>query len=169
MFQIPRGNQARDAFSAIVVLIVCAVGISQTLQYPARAAEWPLWMWSLLAFLSVILLFNSLRKPIVPTADSAPKTPEQGAAQRAKAIRIAINIALVVGFVALVPILGFYTAGAVYLCIHMFYLGNPSDLAHSGGRRGRAGRVLRHVRIFPRGPGAPWNGVLTARGRTANA
>ena len=123
MFQIPRGNQARDALSAVVVLIICAVGINQTLQYPARAAEWPLWMWSLLAFLSVILLFNSLRKPIVPASAAAPSTPERRAEKRAKRVRIAINIALVVGFVALVPILGFYTAGAVYLCAHMFYLG----------------------------------------------
>lgn len=124
MFHIPKGNQARDAFSSLVILVICAVGVSQTVQYPDRAAAWPLWMWSLLAFLSCVLLFNSLRSPIGATnADAGPTGNDDSGIRKSKGLRIAVNITLVMGFVASVPILGFFTAGIIYLCIHMYYLG----------------------------------------------
>ena len=124
MFRMPKGNQARDAFSSVVILMICAVGVSQTVQYPDRAAAWPLWMWGLLAFLSCVLLFNSLRSPIGATnVDAEPTDKDDSGVRKSKGLRIAINIALVIGFVAAVPILGFFTAGIIYLCIHMYYLG----------------------------------------------
>jgi len=124
MFRIPKGNQARDAFASIVILVICAGGLSQTVQYPDRAAAWPLWMWGLLAFLSCVLLFNSLRAPIdAAKADAGPTDKVGAGASKSKGLRIAVNIGLVTGFVAAVPILGFFTAGIIYLCIHMYYLG----------------------------------------------
>lgn len=124
MFRMPKGNQARDAFSSIVILVICALGVSQTVQYPDRAAAWPLWMWGLLAFLSCVLLFNSLRVPIVAANAGAKPAGDYGSGTgKSRALRIAVNIGLVMGFVATVPILGFFTAGIIYLCIHMYYLG----------------------------------------------
>ena len=124
MFRIPKGNQARDAFSSIVILAICAAGISKTVQYPDRAAEWPLWMWSLLAFLSCVLLFNSLRAPIGATkVDAGSGSSDGPGLSKSRGLRIAVNIALVIGFVAAVPTLGFFTAGMIYLCVHMYYLG----------------------------------------------
>lgn len=121
MFRIPTGAAARDAVSALVVLAICAVGIYATLDYPARAAEWPMWMWGILAVMSVILLFNSLRRPAVE-ASAAQAAADDGAKRRLR-VRVAINIALVFAYVALVSILGFYVTTGVYLCVHMFYLG----------------------------------------------
>ncbi len=121
MFQIPKGVAARDAISAIIILVVCAFGLAQTTTYPDRAAEWPLWMWGLLAALSAVLLFNSLRRPVSGKAKSEDAgTPMPSTA---RAMRIGINIGLIVGLVILVPVLGFYTATGLYLCVHMFYLG----------------------------------------------
>lgn len=121
---MPKGTAARDAMSAIIIMIVCAAGIWQSTTYPARAAEWPLWMWGMLAALSAVLLFNSLRRPSAsaqakpPSADNQPALPS---ASRAK--RIATNISLIVAYIVLVSVLGFYTATGLYLCIHMYYLG----------------------------------------------
>ena len=124
MFQMPKGNQARDAISSLVIMVVCAIGVSQTVDYPDRAAAWPLWMWSLLALLSVALLFNSLRAP-VGASDKTGETAGKAdpGAGKSKGRRIATNIALVIGFVSFVPVLGFFTAGIIYLCFHMYYLG----------------------------------------------
>lgn len=121
MFQVPKGASARDAVSSIIILIVCAVGILQTMEYPDRAAQWPLWMWGLLALCSVVLLFNSVRRPVTAeeaAADAVPAVPSPG-----RALRIAINIALIIILIVLVPVLGFYTATGLYLCISMYYLG----------------------------------------------
>lgn len=123
MFQIPKGNAARDAVSSIIILVVCAAGIWQTMQYPARAAEWPLWMWGLLAACSVVLLFNSLKAPktakLRAEADAEPAAmPSAG-----RALRITINIGMIIALVVLVSILGFYTATGLYLCVAMYYLG----------------------------------------------
>ena len=124
MFRMPKGNQARDAFSSIVILLICAGGISQTVQYPDRASAWPLWMWGLLVFLSCVLLFNSLRAPLGAAKAGAEPVHDYGSGtKKLRALRIAVNIALVIGFVATVPILGFFTAGIIYLCTHMYYLG----------------------------------------------
>ena len=124
MFRMPKGNQARDAFSSIVILAICAAGISKTVQYPDRAAAWPLWMWGLLAFLSCVLLFNSLRAPAgAARVDAGSGSRDRPGAGKSKGLRIAVNIALVMGFVAAVPVLGFFTAGIIYLCVHMYYLG----------------------------------------------
>ena len=121
MFQIPKGAAARDAISSIVILAVCAVGILQTTEYPDRAAAWPLWMWGLLAACSVALLFNSLRAPVTPK--SATDDAETAAPSSRRALRIGINIALIVILVLLVPVLGFFTATGLYLCFNMYYLG----------------------------------------------
>lgn len=121
MFQIPKGASARDAVSSIIILIVCAVGILQTTEYPERAAQWPLWMWGLLAFCSIALLFNSLRRPATAkevAADAVPAAPSPH-----RALRIAVNVGLVVIFLVMIPVLGFYAATGLYLCVHMFYLG----------------------------------------------
>ncbi len=124
----PTGAVARDSLSAIIILVVSVVGMIQTSNYPARAAQWPMWMWGLLAALSVVLLFNSLRaakaaKPAV--VEDKPKTDEDltPAQRSSRGLRIAINIGLIVVLVVLVPILGFFTATGIYLCVHMFYLG----------------------------------------------
>lgn len=123
MFQIPKGAAARDAMSAIIILVVCGIGIQQTTQYPARAAQWPLWMWGLLAALSVVLLFNSLRRPTADKAKPASSDAESARPPASGGLRIAINIGLIIGLVVLISILGFYTATGLYLCIHMYYLG----------------------------------------------
>ncbi len=59
---LPKGPARRDAISAVVLLVVSAAGIVWTLDFPARAATWPLWMWGLLAAFSLILLVESLRR-----------------------------------------------------------------------------------------------------------
>lgn len=38
-------------------------------------------------------------------------------------MRYAINIGLLIAYVALVPVLGFFTATGIYLITHMTYLG----------------------------------------------
>lgn len=123
MFQLPKGAAARDAVSSIIILVVCAAGIWKTTQYPARAAEWPLWMWGLLAACSVVLLFNSLRKPTTARQQAAAEGEPPAMPSAGRALRIAINIGLIVVLVMLVSILGFYTATGLYLCVHMYYLG----------------------------------------------
>lgn len=124
MFQIPKGTAARDAISSVVILAACAIGIAQTLQYPARAAQWPLWMWGLLAALSVVLLFNSCRSRATPAvAQPEPDEAQATGSKTYRRMRIAFNLVFIIGFVSMVSILGFYTACAIYLCAHMYYLG----------------------------------------------
>jgi hypothetical protein len=53
----------RDGIAAIVLLIVAAAGAIEALSFPADAAAWPLWMWGVLAFLSLLLLISALRRP----------------------------------------------------------------------------------------------------------
>ena len=123
--QIPRGAAGRDAFAAVVVLVVSAVGMIKALEFPARAAAWPMWMWGLLAAFSVILLINSFRQ----AAASARGPAEQAAGSLMSRLwsrqtaRILCNVAFVCVFVALVPIFGFFVTGAVYLSTHMYFLG----------------------------------------------
>lgn len=38
-------------------------------------------------------------------------------------LRIAINVAFLIAYAALVPVLGFFTASGAYLFLHMTYLG----------------------------------------------
>ncbi len=124
----PTGAAARDSFSAIVILVICIVGMIQTTQYPARAAEWPMWMWGLLALLSAVLLFNSLRAakagaPVEAESKSETDEDQSPASSMSRGLRIAINIGLIVALVILVPILGFFTATGLFLIVSMFYLG----------------------------------------------
>jgi putative tricarboxylic transport membrane protein len=124
----PTGAAARDSFSAIVIVIVCIIGMVQTTEYPARAASWPMWMWGLLGALSAVLLFNSLRQAYRPAKPKAPSDSDGGEAEPGPlsmrmGLRIAINIGLIIVYVILVPILGFFAATGLFLCVSMFYLG----------------------------------------------
>lgn len=66
------GRLGRDGLSAIVLLAVAAAGVAEALTFPPRAAAWPLWMWGLLALLSLLLLITALRRG--PTAAEDPET-----------------------------------------------------------------------------------------------
>ncbi|MBL6929156.1 MAG: tripartite tricarboxylate transporter TctB family protein [Rhodospirillales bacterium] len=114
----PKGAAARDSVSALVIMAVSAGGVYSTFEFPQRAAAWPLYMWGLLAAFSVLLLFNSLRQTVTEQLAQVDK-----AERNARIKRIAINVGLILGFVILVPILGFFTAAGIYLVIHMSYLG----------------------------------------------
>ena len=110
----PRGAEARDAISAIVFLVISVVGFVAALDFPKRAATWPLWMWGLLGVFSLILLAGSLRRsPSVKTEKKDQVTVR----------RILVNIALIVAYAVSVPLLGFFTATGIYIFIHMAYLG----------------------------------------------
>ena len=125
----PTGAAARDAVSAVIILIVCIIGMSATATYPERAAEWPMWMWGSLAVLSVVLLFNSMRqaysaKPETAASSETMSDDDQPSGfSMSRSVRIAINIGLIILLVLLVPILGFFTATGLFLCVSMFYLG----------------------------------------------
>lgn len=56
------GRLGRDGITAIVLLIIAALGTIEALSFPPRAAAWPLWMWGLLALLSLLLLVVALRR-----------------------------------------------------------------------------------------------------------
>ena len=56
------GRLGQDGIAAIVLLIIAALGIAEALTFPSRAAAWPLWMWGLLAALSLLLLLSALRR-----------------------------------------------------------------------------------------------------------
>ncbi|MBC8158302.1 MAG: tripartite tricarboxylate transporter TctB family protein [Alphaproteobacteria bacterium] len=114
----PKGAAARDSVSALVIMAVSAVGVYSTFEFPQRAAAWPLYMWGLLAALSMVLLINSLRQSVSEQLAHIDK-----AERNARVKRIAINVGLILGFVILVPILGFFTAAGIYLVMHMTYLG----------------------------------------------
>lgn len=60
----------RDGIAAIVLLVIAALGVIEALTFPPRAAAWPLWMWGLLAALSLVLLVSALRSGS-STGDSA--------------------------------------------------------------------------------------------------
>lgn len=73
----PAGAAARDAVSAIIFLAVSIVGMALTVDFPARAATWPMWMWGLLAVFSLALLFGALRqRPDAPSEEEAFGEPE---------------------------------------------------------------------------------------------
>jgi hypothetical protein len=114
MARWPKSAEARDAISAIVFLVISVVGFVAALDFPKRAANWPLWMWGLLGGFSLILLAGSLRRR--PAAKTEKK--EQVTFRRA-----VVNVALIVAFAVSVPILGFYTATGAYMLVHMTYLG----------------------------------------------
>ena len=56
------GRLGRDGIAAIVLLIIAAIGTVEALSFPPRAAAWPLWLWGLLALLSLLLLISALRR-----------------------------------------------------------------------------------------------------------
>jgi putative tricarboxylic transport membrane protein len=114
MTRWPKGAEARDAISAIVFLVISVVGFVAALDFPKRAANWPLWMWGLLGGFSLILLAGSLRRR--PSGKTEKKDP-------ATFVRSIVNVALIVAFAVSVPFLGFYTATGTYTLVHMTYLG----------------------------------------------
>jgi len=114
MTRWPRGAEARDAISAIVFLVISVVGFVAALDFPKRAANWPLWMWGLLGVFSLVLLAGSLRRH--PTGKT--EKTEQAAFSRT-----VVNVALIVAFAVSVPLLGFFTATGTYIFVHMTYLG----------------------------------------------
>lgn len=121
MTRWPKGAEAHDAISGIVFLAVSIVGFVAALDYPKRAANWPLWMWGLLGAFSLILLAGSLRRrPGDRVVRPASVTVS----------RAAVNVALIVAFAVSVPLLGFFTATGAYIFLHMTYLGvRPFSLA----------------------------------------
>ncbi|MBL6945746.1 MAG: tripartite tricarboxylate transporter TctB family protein [Rhodospirillales bacterium] len=114
----PKGAAARDSVSALVIMAVSTGGIYSAFDFPQRAAAWPLYMWGLLAAFSVLLLVNSLRQTVTEQLARVDK-----ADRNALNKRIAINVGLILGFVIVVPILGFFSAAGIYLMVHMIYLG----------------------------------------------
>ena len=114
MTRWPRGAEARDAISAIVFLVISVVGFVAALDFPKRAANWPLWMWGLLGVFSLVLLAGSFRRR------SAGKTEKTDQATFARPI---VSVAMIVAFAVLVPLLGFFTATGTYIFVHMTYLG----------------------------------------------
>jgi putative tricarboxylic transport membrane protein len=114
----PKGAAARDAGSALAIMAISAIGAYTTFDFPQRAAAWPLYMWGLLAALSVVLLINSLRQTLVEQEEAV-----DWVLRKARIKRIAINIGAILGFVILVPVLGFFTAAGIFLVGHMIYLG----------------------------------------------
>ncbi|MDF1594118.1 MAG: tripartite tricarboxylate transporter TctB family protein [Desulfobacterales bacterium] len=114
MTRWPKGAEARDAISAIVFLVISIVGFVAALDFPKRAANWPLWMWGLLGVFSLGLLAGSLRpRPVGKTEKKDPATFR----------RSFVNVALIAAFAVSVPILGFFTATGIYIIVHMTYLG----------------------------------------------
>jgi hypothetical protein len=114
MTRWPKGAEARDAISAIVFLVISVVGFVAALDYPKRAAHWPLWMWGLLGGFSLILFAGTLRRR--PSGENEKKV-------RTDFVRSFVNVAMIVAFAVLVPILGFFTATGTYVFVHMTYLG----------------------------------------------
>lgn len=114
MTRWPKGAEARDAISAIVFLVISVVGFVAALDFPKRAANWPLWMWGLLGGFSLILLAGSLWRS--PTGKNEKTEP----AGRKRAV---VNVVLIVAFAVCVPLLGFFTAAGAYILVHMTYLG----------------------------------------------
>jgi len=114
MTRWPKGAEARDAISAIVFLVISVVGFVAALDFPRRAANWPLWMWGLLGVFSLGLLAGSLRpRPV-------GKTEKR---DQADFMRSIVNVVMIVAFAVSVPILGFFTATGTYAIVHMTYLG----------------------------------------------
>lgn len=130
----PTGAGARDALSAVIFLVISVIGFTGAFQFPKRAATWPLWMWGLLGVFSLILLVGSFREH---QGAEKPAAEEEGERDNSSAFsRKIINIAIIVSFAVLVPILGFFAATALYLIVHMTYLGVrpfPLVLAVSAG------------------------------------
>ena len=114
MTRWPKGAEARDAISAIVFLVISIVGFVAALDFPKRAANWPLWMWGLLGGFSLILLAGSLRR------SPSGKTEKKDQATFGRSF---VNVALIVAYAVSVPILGFFTATGTYAIVHMTYLG----------------------------------------------
>jgi len=52
----------KDGVSALILLAFCAFGFYETTGYPAQAAQWPRWVFGLLALLSLCLLVVSIRR-----------------------------------------------------------------------------------------------------------
>ena len=120
MMRLPTGAGARDAVSAVIFLVISIVGFTGAFQFPKRAATWPLWMWGLLGVFSLILLAGSFRERAVPEAAASEDGEQEGPSAFSRKI---INITIIVVFAVLVPIIGFFAATALYLIVHMTYLG----------------------------------------------
>lgn len=117
----PTGADARDALSATIFLVISVVGFTGAFQFPKRAATWPLWMWGLLGVFSLILLAGSFREH---AGLKKPAAEEEGEREVSSAFsRKIINVVIIIAFAVLVPILGFFAATALYLIVHMTYLG----------------------------------------------
>lgn len=118
----------RDAGAALVLIGVGAAGFIYSLGLPERAAAWPLWMWGLLILLSLLLLAGSCRGLL--GARGAPGSPGAGdnAARDAPSLRqglqrAATNLAFIALYGVGVLQIGFYLSTAVYLMVHMLFLG----------------------------------------------
>lgn len=51
----------RDLVAALLLIALGVAGILSTLEFPARAAAWPLWMWSALVVFSLVLLIDAVK------------------------------------------------------------------------------------------------------------
>lgn len=111
-----------DLVVSIMLLVVGVVGLVMAFDFPTKSGKWPIIIMSMLVFLMALYLASFLYDLRPKTSPSKIATIEDEAEAPSK-LRIAINIGIIVGFIILAPFLGLFVSTALYLFIHMVFLG----------------------------------------------
>ncbi|MEO1104627.1 MAG: tripartite tricarboxylate transporter TctB family protein [Pseudomonadota bacterium] len=106
----------QDAAIAAGIAALAAAGYWHTGSFPRESATWPAAVLVIIAILSVALIIVAIARPApATTLDSDDKA----AASRRTLVRLGGVVVLMIAYVALVPIVGFYVTTALLLTLYL--------------------------------------------------
>lgn len=107
-----------EAILGLSIIAASLAFLGYTLPLSLDAAAWPRVVLLLLMFLGAVLAVRGFR-----SARPASGARTDGEWNRAVLRGPALTLLIVVGYVALVSIVGFFPATALYLCFHLWFSG----------------------------------------------
>lgn len=100
-----------DRWLSVIILILCCILYVITLSYPNEVVTFPKVLIIIMAFMSISLFLNSFRQIEKSILDESVSTWE-----------VIITIALIILYVVLVPVIGFFMSTILYLYVQMWIL-----------------------------------------------
>lgn len=121
----------RDLLAGVVVAVVGLYLTATSFSYPAHSSGFPRALSVLLTVLALVLVVNGLRaRKAVPVSSQDEAAPSPDLVEPAESVERAnvgaLAFTLIGGavYVALIPVLGFFTAATVYLIASFIILGH---------------------------------------------
>ncbi|PRY02406.1 tripartite tricarboxylate transporter TctB family protein [Allonocardiopsis opalescens] len=139
-----------DAVLGLSLIAISVVFLACTLPLSAAAAAWPRAVLALLLFLGAAITVRAVRaaaagRPAAEpaAADAVPDEEEGASGEWSPAVlrRPALTMLIVIGYVALLDVIGFFPATVLYLVGHLWFGGSRDLRVVAGVTAGLCGLV----------------------------